>query len=135
MYGYNNPLVFTASVAFFMIFLNAKPITHEKTAKVISFIASHTFAVYQLHSNNPLLSRWRAFLIDLFGQNLLFAKYLVLLPNALIIMAVCILIDIAYDFIFKKPADKLGISVEKAITFIYAKIQLFIYRIFAEKSA
>lgn len=134
-YGYNNPLVLLSSVAFFMIFLSAKPLKNKTAARAASLIASHTFAVYQLHSNNPLLPRWRAFLIDLFGENALYAKYLVLLPNAVIIILLCVAVDIVYDRILKKPTEKFGAAVERGLAFIYKKIQLLACAVFTDKNA
>lgn len=114
-YSYNNPLVLASSICFFLAFWSAKPITDEKAAKVISFIGVHTLAVYLWHSNNPLFSPYRAFLMNLVES--VGWKFALLLPNAVIVFAVGIAIDSVYELLLAKPlgfvCEKLEIIVMK----------------------
>lgn len=112
-YGYNNPLIFFGSICFFMAFVSAKPIENKRASKVISIIASHTLAVYLWHSNNPLIYPIRAFFIDRVDP--LWAKFLVLIPNALVIFALGVVIDIIYELLFGKVMKKFTAWAENAI--------------------
>lgn len=49
-YSYNSVLVFTASVALFVMMLNLK-VENEKINRVISFFAPTTFGIYLIHDN------------------------------------------------------------------------------------
>ncbi|MDE7348288.1 MAG: acyltransferase family protein, partial [Clostridia bacterium] len=85
-YGYNNPLVFIQSICFFMAFVSAKPMTGQKLSKFVSVVAGHTFAVYLLHTKNPLISPFTAFFVN--AVDSLWAKLLLLIPNAILAFAI-----------------------------------------------
>ncbi|MDE7192231.1 MAG: acyltransferase family protein [Clostridia bacterium] len=112
-YGYNNPLVFIQSICFFMAFVSAKPMTGQKLSKLVSIVAGHTFAVYLLHTKNPLISPFTAFFVN--AVDSLWAKLLLLIPNAVLAFAITALIDVGYEFILGKPLKKFTSWLEKLI--------------------
>lgn len=112
-YSYNNPIIFAQSICFFMTFVSAKPIQGEKKSKIISLIASHTLAVYLWHSNNPLIYPIRAFIIK--AVDPLWAKYLALIPNAIVIFALGIIIDIIYELLLGKVMKKFTAWLERLV--------------------
>lgn len=123
MYSYNNPLVVASSVAFFCIFSSCKKQIVGNAGKIVSFFGEHSFAVYILHCNNPLLSRYRAFFINLFTQEQLYAKFLVLLPNAVLIFVIGVFIDALYDLTAGKLFGKLADVLDKFLVKIYTKVR------------
>lgn len=112
-YGYNNPLVFIQSICFFMAFVSAKPMTGQKLSKFVSVVAGHTFAVYLLHTKNPLISPFTAFFVN--AVDSLWAKLLLLIPNAILAFAITALIDVGYELILGKPLKKFTSWLEKLI--------------------
>ncbi len=112
-YGYNNPLVLASSVCFFMTFLSVKPINDPMACRAISFVAKNTLAVYLLHSNNPLLGSRRAFLID--AVKPLWAKFAVLLPNAVLLFMMGVAADAVYELLLSRP---LGFIAKKLETLL-----------------
>lgn len=112
-YGYNNPLIFIQSICFFMAFLSAKPIVRKRLSKFISLVAGHTFGVYLLHTKNPLISPFTAVIVN--NVNPLWAKLLLLLPNALIAFAVTVLLDLLYELLLGKLFKKFTDWLEKAL--------------------
>ncbi len=112
-YGYNNPLVFIQSICFFMAFVSAKPMLSRKPSKFISLIAGHTFGVYLLHTKNPLFSLYTAYFVNSVGQ--LWAKLLLLIPNAILAFAIAVLIDFLYELLFGKLLKRFTTWLEKII--------------------
>ena len=100
--NYNSIFVIIASVLLFLTFANMR-----LNSKVINYIARSVLAVYIIHSNQ--LIRGHIFL-DYFGiQNyigsgFLFAYYIFTVLGTFVI---CILIDIARQYLFKYTFDKL----------------------------
>ena len=113
----------SSSVAFFCIFSSCKKQIVGNAGKIVSFFGEHSFAVYILHCNNPLLSRYRAFFINLFTQEQLYAKFLVLLPNAVLIFVIGVFIDALYDLTAGKLFGKLADVLDKFLVKIYTKVR------------
>ena len=130
-YGYNNPLIMASSLCFVMTFISMKPITNPKASKVISFIAQHTLAVYLLHSNNPLLGSRRAFFIEKVSP--LWAKFAVLIPNALVLFAIGIAVDALYELLLSKPLNFISQKFEKLCLFLYEKFMNAFSKLFRQK--
>ena len=130
-YSYNNPFVLASSICFFMAFWSAKPITNEKAAKVISFVGVHTLAVYLWHSNNPLFSPYRAFLINLVDGGW---KFALLIPNAIIVFAVGIAIDFIYELLLSKPLNFVAKKLEWLVMKAYQGGVALLEKIFGAKN-
>lgn len=130
-YGYNNPLVIMSSISFFMIFLSMKPVKNQKACKAISFIARNTLAVYLLHSNNPLLGPHRAFLIE--AVYALWAKFAVLLPNAVLLFMLGVSVDALYELLLSKPLGFVSTKIEKLCVLVYDKAMLAARKLFCKK--
>lgn len=128
-YSYNNPLVLASSLCFVMIFVSAKEDLPSGLAWFSSMLASHTLAIYLLHSNNPFLSIRRAFLINLVDP--FWAKLLILLPNVILIVGIGIVIDTIYQILLKKPVNRFSAWIEKGILFIYDKFTKLCKKIFS----
>ncbi len=122
MFSYNNVLVFVGAVALFMVFVRTAVTTNEKASKGIGFVAKYTLGVYLVHSNNPLLSPVRAFLLNLLPNNLWWAKYFVLIPNAVILFAIGIIVDFVYETTIGKGVGFLAGKLDKGVTLLSLKI-------------
>ncbi|MDE6474182.1 MAG: acyltransferase family protein [Clostridia bacterium] len=112
-YGYNNPLVFLQSICFFMAFVSAKPVSSQKPSKFISLVAGHTFGVYLLHTKNPLFSPYTAYFVNAVGP--IWAKLLLLIPNAILAFAIAVLIDYLYELLFGKLLKRFTTWLERII--------------------
>lgn len=130
MYSYNNPLVAFSSVAFFLAFCTMKPIpAGTKGGKFLSSVAAHSLGVYLIHCNNPAVSPYRAFLINLVADTL-WAQYLLLIPNVLIVFAGAVIIDAVFDLLTKRGFDAIGKAAERFILFLYRGIMNLFKRLF-----
>ena len=96
IYCYNNPLQLFSAVSLLCICLHIRGGRGAFSAAV-SFAAKHSFTAYIIHSDNPLFSPYRAFLLDCVSGKF-WAQILLLLPNALIIFALGIAVSFVYDF-------------------------------------
>lgn len=130
MYGYNNPLVALASVAFFMAFRTMRPVASDgRAAKAVSAVAGHTLGVYLIHCNNPIVSPYRAFLLSL-TANTLWAQYLLLIPNVLIIFVGAVLIDMLFDKATHRLFAVLSRAAERFVIFLYNLLSQIFRRLF-----
>ena len=118
-YTYNNPLVLVSSLAFMLMFVSASPTESPRFYRLLSLVATHTLGVYLVHSNNPFLHRRRAFLMDMVGP--LWAKFLLLPVNAMLLLVIGVLVDILYEWLLGRPVAKMAQCVEKGILFVYNK--------------
>lgn len=131
LYSYNNPLVLAASVAFCMIFVTAKPLPAAgKAAKLIVTLAGRSLGVYLLHSNNPLISPHRAFLVDLCAADTLWLQYVLLLPDVLILFVALSAADFLFDKISTRPIAAFAGLLSRAIERLYAFILKIAGRLF-----
>ncbi len=133
MFSYNNLLVFISSISLFMVFANTNINSNDKVAKGVGFVAKYTLGVYLLHSNNPLLSPVRAYLINLVPESIWWAKYFVLLPNALLLFAIGIIIDFIYEMTIGKGIGFLAGKIDHGITLIATKFGSFIKNKFTKE--
>lgn len=131
--NYNNPLVFFASLSFFMMFLSFKPLTNQKASRAASIVAIHTLAVYLWHSNNPFLKNTRAFLMN--AVKPFWAKLLLLLPNAALLFAFGIAVDMLYELLLSKPLTKFCELFDRLIYKLAHKICDICARAFCAKPA
>ena len=67
-------------------------------------VSAHTLAVYLLHSGNYLY-KYRGFIIDRFEP--IMSKLLYLLPNAIAVFVICVFVDALFEWLLKKPYEKL----------------------------
>lgn len=116
-YSYNSPLVFCCSILFFIMFLKSN--ICGKPVNTVAKTAPYVLTVYLLHSNNPIVSPYRAALINLVEP--LWAKFLLLIPNALILFALGILVDFVYEISIGKLIGKLCLKIEQTCMKIFAK--------------
>lgn len=134
MYSYNNPLVLASSVAFSMIFITMRPTpASSKCAKPITTLAGRSLGVYLLHSNNPLISPYRAFMFDYCAPDTLWLQYVLLLPNVFILFVVLSLADFCFDKIFTRPIGAVAKLISDAIKRLYELIIKAASRIFNGK--
>lgn len=135
MYGYNNPLIALSSVAFFLAFCTMKPVpAGSKGGKFASAVAAHSLGVYLIHCNNPAVSPYRAFLIDLCAADTLWLQYVLLVPNVLIVFVGAVAIDFVFDLVTKRVFNAIGRAAERFILFLYRAIASLIQRLFKAKS-
>ena len=131
--NYNDPLIFFASLSFFMMWISMKPLKNEKWKRAISFVATHTLAVYLWHSNNPFLKNTRAFLM--MAVEPFWAKLLLLVPNALLLYAFGVAVDIAYEFLLSRPISKFCAFIDRVFGMAASKICALCLRAFGAKPA
>ncbi|MCD8372252.1 MAG: acyltransferase [Clostridia bacterium] len=112
IYCYNNPFTYFASVCLLCAFAHIK--VNERVGKAFAFLSSHTFAVYIMHSDNPLLSPYRAYIVRLSGGNLL-AQVLLLPLNAVVLFIIGVAVSCVYSVTAGRGAKKLGGLLDKKI--------------------
>lgn len=131
MYGYNNPLVALASVALFMAFRTMRPVASDgRAAKAVSAVAGHSLGVYLIHCNNPIVSPYRAFLLTLVAGHTLWAQYLLLVPNVLIIFVGAVVMDILFDKVTRRLFSFLSRAAERFVLFLYNALSRIFWRVF-----
>lgn len=91
---YNGPLLFIASVSLFLFFLKIK---ESNAVRIISKLSPYMLGVYLIHEHPILKEKLWIFLNENFAE----IKIIHLLIIAFIIMAVCIPIEYARQFLFR----------------------------------
>lgn len=119
-FAYNNPLVLLSAVFLFIAFSKVKVNAENRAIKLIAAVAPHTLTVYLMHSNNPLVSPYRAWLINL--SPYMWGKYLLLLPNVFALYALGVAVDLVYEYTIGKPIKKLCNLTERGILFLYNRL-------------
>lgn len=120
--AYNNPLIVLESFGLVLIFLKIE-IKNTRISLFISYAAMSTMAVYILHSTNAIFTKYRNIPLNyLVSEGKWRCAYFVLLPYALLIFAICVLADKAFEKIFGKLVDNISMSLAKLFTEMIQKI-------------
>ncbi len=134
IYCYNNPLQLFSAVSLFCLCMHVRAPSGGGAAKigaVVSFAAKHSFTAYIIHSDNPLFSPYRAFLLDIVPG--VWADLLVLLPSAVIIFAVGVAVSYLYDITLGRPLKAFSLFSERVLLSAGRKVCAAIGRAFAKK--
>lgn len=99
-YGYSSFFVLVEAVAFFLVFLNSKPI-NSNIGNTINRIAKHSFSVYIIHFAMTSVLWTNILHVDVRIDNVLTGTITVLL-SAVLVYFFCTLVDIVKDFLFSK---------------------------------
>lgn len=112
IYCYNNPFTFLGSACLLCAFAHIK--VTQRTGKFFAFLSAHAFAVYIMHSDNPLLSPHRAYILEL-SDGMLWAQVLLLPINAVVLFAIGVAVSVLYCITIGKAVKKLGMLADRRI--------------------
>lgn len=118
---YNNPLVFFASVALFIVFLNINNINNRVIKRIILFVSPLTLAVYLIHES-PFVSGWLWNTININTWCMNNGLFIVqALGTVICIFIICCVIEFIRKSIFKLL--KIDYLIVKLSDFTEAKIR------------
>ena len=98
VFSYINPLVILSSLALFFIFENT-PIPYSKT---INWIASSSFAVFIIHTNDNIMYYYRSIVWYLYSNFTVCLRVLLILVFLVLIFLLCVLLDKVRLFVWHK---------------------------------
>ena len=100
-YCYCSPFVIAASAALLLAFSRLKI-----QSKAINWIAASVFSVYLVHQHPMVFPYFKSFMDGAYGKMNIFAYFAFAMGVALVILAVCVLVDKLRIFTWKKITQK-----------------------------